>query len=148
MDLFKYMIKHLCILSWHAGADIDQVKWYLIHLGEWYLFYHFWTAELGNELTKFLGTIVNQIMAELPCIEAITTNQSIAIKSFRIQLKYLFDCHIATWLGARDTHRQMPRHSVGGEGVPLGGLMRNFLNLPFLVISWSKLILFDFLSEV
>jgi hypothetical protein len=35
---------------------------------------------------------------------------------------------------SRGMHRQMPKHGVGGEGVPLGGLMKNFLNLSFLVI--------------
>ena len=46
---------------------------------------------------------------------------------------------------ARGMHRQMLKHSVGGEGGHLGGLMQKFPNLPFLVISGSKLVLFHFL---
>ena len=46
---------------------------------------------------------------------------------------------------ARGTHRQMPKHSVGGEGVPLGGLMKNFPNLPFFGYFTVQI---NFLSEV
>ena len=42
----------------------------------------------------------------------------------------------------------MLEHSVGGEGVPLDSLMKKISNLPFLVISQFKLVLFNFLSKV